>query len=252
MSEAEPFIESVISETTGIVPVPERPPRAGDYSFNNIGITSFYMLGSTMSAEGRAERGYYAVGGSGGNIAWHTEDDTMDIADRGNLLRDMRMYAVSVLRVLNAPLHPFDWIKATTEFARTLDRYQEAAGEDFSFEPARSSLARLRNALDSFYGTVPSTQAEDAPAVRNFNWIQRRLARILVPVNYSRTPHFYHDPALNVPPLPDLNPALGMMEARLDPDKKRILQTHLMRGQNRLVWALDEATELVDQERPAV
>ena len=35
----------------------------------------------------REEKGYYAVGGCGGNIAWHTENDTLEIADKDNLLR---------------------------------------------------------------------------------------------------------------------------------------------------------------------
>src|SRR5205823_8082385 len=68
MSEAEPFVETVIRATTGITPQMERPHRAGDYSFNGIGLTSFYMLSSTMADELRAVKGYYAVGGCGGNI----------------------------------------------------------------------------------------------------------------------------------------------------------------------------------------
>src|SRR5262249_9717735 len=56
MSEAEPLVHAAIEQIAGITPEPERPPRAGDYSFNGIGITSFYMLSSTMSDEPRAER----------------------------------------------------------------------------------------------------------------------------------------------------------------------------------------------------
>ena len=36
----------------------------------------------------------------------------------------------------------------------------------------------------------------------------RRLARLLVPVNYTRGPAFFHDPAESIPALPDLNVAL--------------------------------------------
>src|SRR5690606_5397518 len=73
MSETEPFVDAVIRATTGITPQPERPPRAGDYSFNSIGLSSFYMLSSTMAEEDRLAKGYYAVGGCGANIEWHTE-----------------------------------------------------------------------------------------------------------------------------------------------------------------------------------
>jgi N-acetylated-alpha-linked acidic dipeptidase len=247
MSETESFIETVIPQVTGITPVPERPPRAGDYSFNDIGLSSLYMLSSTMSPEARTDRGYYAVGGCGGNIAWHTEDDTLEIADRAMLLRDMRMYGASVLRLLNAPLHPFDWTRATEEFAETLERYQQAASDDFDFEPARVALARLQGALDRFYASAPRDESIGGEAIGKFNWTQRRLARILIPVNYSRTQQFFHDPALNVPPLPDLVPALAMEQVSVVLGDRRILQTHLTRGQNRLVWALDQASELVER-----
>ena len=245
MSEAEPFVDDVIQDVTGITPEPERPPRAGDYSFNGIGITSFYMLSSTMSDEDRRERGYYAVGGCGANIQWHTEDDTLEVADRDNLLRDMRMYAASVLRTLNAPLLPFDWRQTTAEFAATLERYQRAAAGGFSFAPAREALGALGSALVRFYAAAPHDDDPASVACRRFNFVQRRLGRLLIPVNYSRTEAFRHDPALNVPPLPDLAPAAGLAQVKDDPARRGILAAHLTRGQNRLVWALEQAEEMV-------
>jgi N-acetylated-alpha-linked acidic dipeptidase len=243
MSESEPFVDTVIRETTGITPQTERPVRAGDYSFNGIGITGFYMLGSTMSQELRDEKGYYPVGGGGANIQWHTEDDLMDIADKDNLLRDMRMYAASVLRTINAPLYPFDWTRTTSDFRATLASYQTATGAQFDFAMAREALDALEAAIDRLYGTAATV---DGAAAERFNFAQLRLARILVPVNYSRMEPFYHDPALNVPPLPDLAPALSMPAAHDDVNRRGILKAHLTRGQNRLVWALQNAREVVE------
>jgi hypothetical protein len=246
MSEAEPFVDAVIRETTGITPQTERPPRAGDYSFNGIGISSFYMLSSTMSQAARDEKGYYPVGGCGANIAWHTEGDTLEIADREMLLRDMKMYAASVLRVANAPLHPFDWRQTSSEFRRTLDRYQGAAGDAFDFSPARQAVDALDAALNAFYDAAPGSVDPDSSEARRFNHAQRRLARLLVPVNYSRETPFHHDPAMEVPPLPDLAPALGMGAVISDVGERGILNAHLMRGQNRLIWTLEQARELVE------
>ncbi len=243
MSETEPFIDTVIRDTTALTPQPEHPVRAGDYSFNSIGITSFYMLSSTMSQELRDEKGYYAVGGCGANIQWHTEGDLMEIADKGLLIRDMRMYAASVLRVLNAQIHPFDWTHTTSEIRDTLATYQEAAGSEFDFSPARRALDELEEALENIYEYALAKKGADADRI---NFAQRRLARLLVPVNYSRMSGFYHDPALNVPPLPDLAPALSMPGAKDDPARRGILKAHLTRGQNRLVWALQSAREVVE------
>ncbi len=75
--------------------------------------------------------------------------------------------------------------------------------------------------------------------------MQRQLARLLVQVNYSRETPFHHDPAMEVPPLPDLAPALVLGRAT-DVGERGVLNAHLMRGQNRLVWTLEQARELVE------
>jgi hypothetical protein len=199
-----------------------------------------------MSDEKRAEVGFYPVGGCGGNIQWHTEDDLMDIADRDNLLRDMRMYAASVLRTLNASLHPFDWRTTTASFRAHLDSYRDAAGGEFDFGPSYAALAALDAALADLYGAAPVDANAASEAVRRFNFAQRRLARLLVRVNFSRLTEFFHDPAVNVPPLPDLHPALTMPNVRDDEHQRNVLRTHLTRGQNRFVWTLEQAREVAE------
>ncbi|MBX6341039.1 MAG: M28 family peptidase, partial [Thermomicrobiaceae bacterium] len=87
MAEAGALVQSTIRDLTGQGATRERPLRAGDCSFNNLGITTYFMLSSTMPEDLVREKGYYPVGGCGGNIEWHTEADTLDIADRDNLLR---------------------------------------------------------------------------------------------------------------------------------------------------------------------
>ena len=75
------------------------------------------------------------------------------------------------------------------------------------------------------------------------NNAQLRLGRLLIPVNYSRAEAFHHDPALTVPPLPDLAPALQAAQSKDDPAKRGVLRASLTRGQNRVVWALIQAAE---------
>ena len=243
MTETVPLVDTVIRETTGITPETERPPRAGDYSFNGVGLSGFYMLSSTMSQDLRDAKGYYAVGGCGANIEWHTEGDLLEIADRDNLLRDLKVYAASLLRVLNAAAVPFDFTRTTAEFRGALGRYQQAAGSHFDFGRAVAALDELDGALAAFYAAAPVDAVPADAAARRFNAAQRRLARLLVPVNYSRAEAFYHDPALGVPELPDLAPALSYGAAGSDVARLGVLRAHLTRGQNRLVWALIQATE---------
>jgi len=251
MSEAEAIARDVIRDVTGQDAAGGRPLRAGDKSFSNIGVSTFYMLSSTMPRTLVEEKGYYPVGGCGGNVAWHTEDDTLEIADRDNLLRDMKVYVAAAFRAANSPLYPLDFRATAAEFGRTLARYQEAAGSHFDFSPARSELEALADHLARFYDTIaalagrPVTDAQ----VQRANEVLRRLARVLVPVNYTRAGRFRHDPAVNIPALPDLEPALRLAAATPGSDAYRITRTHLVRGQNRVVAALREARRILQETR---
>jgi hypothetical protein len=239
MSETATLVEGAIKD---IVPDAvfrtKRPNQAGDYSFNNIGITSFYMLSSTMADDLRKEKDYYDVSGCGGNIAWHTENDQLEIADKDNLLRDIRIYLLSVLRVANAELLPFDWVATADEFAGTVERYARAAADHADLTPAKDATAAFRVAVARLQADAAAGRVSAAAA----NAVSKQLARILVPVNFTRTPRFAHDPAFTAPPLPGLavaaelpgyaGPMLGFAK------------TQLMRAQNRYVAALREATRL--------
>ena len=171
-----------------------RPPQAGDYSFNNIGLPSFFMLSSTMPNALREQKGYYDVSGCGGNIAWHTENDTLEIADRDILLTDMKIYLLSALRIANADVLPFDWSATCDEFLATIAEYQKASQGLADLAPAQGATEALKAALAKL----------DAAPVARRNTALMELARILVPVNYTREPRFRHDPAYTVPRLPTL------------------------------------------------
>jgi len=250
MPEAERFAQRIIKAIAGKDARGERPFQAGDYSFNNIGISSYFMLLSTMSPEDRKARGYYAVGGCGGNIAWHTEEDTLEIADREVLRTDIKIYLASVMETANATVAPFDFSLTLDDLERTLASYQRAAGAVFSFEPARTAHSALRAAVTRLaqqaeaLGERPATD----PAIARVNWALRRLARHLVPVNFTTRPAFFHDEAEQIPPLPDLAPALEIPMATAD--RLGFIRTHLTRGQNRLVAALREAARDVEQVLP--
>ena len=218
-----------------------RPHQAGDYSFNNIGISSLFMLLSSMPRELIEEKGYYAVGGCGSNIAWHTENDQLEIADKDNLMRDLRVYATALQRLLNNPIHPFDFRNLTAEFKETLDRY--AASSEVSFSPAYDALADLNAALDDLYGQSAALANKDAAdaGVRACNDALLGMARELVLVNYTRKGRFRNEPAMRVPQLPDLAAA---MDLPADEHMRRVARTHLVRGLNRVAWAFETSANI--------
>src|SRR5262249_5900320 len=237
--ETETYVQSAIKAVTGLDSHGERPHRAGDYAFNNIGISSFFMLSSTMPDALRAKKGYYTVGGCGGNIAWHTEHDLIDIADKDIVCRDMKVYAQAVLGVANAEILPFDWAAATREFAATVASYQKAAGNAFDLGPALQAVRDLDRALRRFNRAVRSGNVDRDRA----NAVITGLARILVPINSTREPRFRHDPAVPIPPLPTLSEA---NEIRTMPKElKGFAKAQLTRGQNRVVAAMRAAVKLI-------
>jgi hypothetical protein len=237
MPEAGELVQQTIRDVTSQGSTLLRPLRAGDNSFNNLGITLYFMLSSTMPEELRREKGYYGVGGCGGNIAWHTEDDTMEIADRDNLLRDARVYAAALLRTLNAPVYPFDYRAAVDDLRHHVTTYAEAAGAAFDFAPALAELDALRATLDRFYAYVEAHPPRDTRAGRAANAVQRLLSRELVSLNHSRDGRFRQDPARQIPPLPDLQPATRLAELEPGSEMANVIGVHLTRGQNRLIWA---------------
>ncbi|HUG15599.1 MAG TPA: M28 family peptidase, partial [Thermomicrobiales bacterium] len=210
MAEAADLARAAIRDVTGQESTGLRPLRAGDCSFNNLGIPLYFMLSSTMPAELLAEKRYYPVGGCGANIAWHTEDDTLEIADRDNLLRDIKVYAVALLRTLNAPLHPFDYRATVAELRQHVGAYADAAGKLFDFSPALAALDALDESLGRFYAGLEANPPADARSARAANAVQRRLGRELIAVSYSRDGRFRQDPARTSPALPDLEPAMRL------------------------------------------
>jgi hypothetical protein len=180
------------------------------------------------------------VSGCGGNIAWHTENDTLEIADKEILLRDIRIYLLSVLRLAQSEILPVDWRMLTAEFTATLSDYQAECGEDFDLTAAVQSVEMLDAALERLdtgivAGTVPAATA---------NAVRQDLARILVPLNYTRAPRFVHDPAITCPPLPMLDVALNL--SGQDEGMQGFALTQALRARNRVVAELRAARKTIE------
>ncbi|MBM1690955.1 M28 family peptidase [Sulfitobacter geojensis] len=241
MSENHDYLAQVIKDVCGKELHSERPHRAGDYSFNNIGLSGYLMLSSAMTDAHREELGYYAVGGCGMNIAWHTENDTLEIADKDILLRDIKVYLLAVFRNANAAVLPQDWRATAREFQDTLATYQFEAGDAFDLSDAKAASDSLLSKLNAFYDGVADGSVSEARA----NIVIQDLARILVPLNFNRSDRFRHDPALTIPPLPALDQASKI--AATPADLQGFGRTQLVRGQNHVIAGMRSAETLIER-----
>jgi hypothetical protein len=145
-----------------------------------------------------------------------------------------------VLGVVNADLLPFDWCATMREFRGTLERYQKAAGDAFDLGPAAVEVDLLDAALGRLHDGVAAGRVAAGAA----NSIILRLARILIPLNYSKEARFRHDPALPVAPLPMVAAAVDV--ASMPPGQRGFALTTLLRGRNRIVADLRAARQLVE------
>jgi hypothetical protein len=235
MAEADALCRASIQDALGLPSERVRPLRAGDYSFNQIGPTGLYMLLSNIPAEERTRRGYYAVGGCGGNIAWHTVDDLMPVADLEILRRDLMVYLTTIVRILNAPLHPFDYTAPLREMADAVAKYQGAAGAELdlssvgaAFSSTAEALAAWRTEMEARVARAP----DDHALRRRVNAGLRRIARLLVPLNYAKGERFDHDPALKLGIVPRLEPAASF--ASVPADLKPFARVGLVREMNKV------------------
>jgi len=241
MSENHDHLAQVIKDVCGKELHSERPHRAGDYSFNDIGLSGYLMLSSAMTNAHREELGYYAVGGCGMNIAWHTENDTLEIADKDILLRDIKVYLLAVFRNANAAILPQDWRATAREFQTTLDTYQSEAGDAFDLSAARAASDSLLAKIEAFYKGVQSGAVNEKAA----NTVIQELARILVPLNFNRSDRFRHDPALTIPPLPAVEHASKI--AGDSANMQGFGRTQLVRGQNHIIASMRAAETLIER-----
>ena len=97
--------------------------------------------------------------------------------------------------------------------------------------------------------TAAATEARasgDAEGIRRINQALLRVARQIVPLNYSSVAPHEHDLALPLPAVPCLRGANDL--AVLDPasDAYKFRRAEVMRACNRVIEAIDEATSIID------
>lgn len=242
--DVDKFCSELVKEVTGIEPCWTRPIRAGDYSFNNIGITSYFMLSSTIGKQKREELGYYEVYGSGGNIEWHTQDDDMRLVDEKIFIRDTKLYLAGVLKMANAGILPIDCRKMLDSMEKYLSEYKKAAGDIFDFTPVFNEIQALRESMEDFYKKAEEVSGNEKKQAVICDTILK-IVRKLIRINYTEREEFKHDPAAMCPPIPAIASVLKIRQ--LGSEKQKFLITELVRDRNRVLHALRECKQIIER-----
>ena len=252
MEEAAAFARKTIKDHTGQISTGRRPQRAGDYSFNNIGVTSIYMALSEIPEEVRREKGFYPVGGNGGNsVSWHSDQDILDYVGFDVLMQDLKVYSATICRLANSLLLPYDFRETAVSHLTRLEYYQGIAGDRFDLSLAIEAIDNLSHHLENFYAGAHRALAE-APddsirSMQKYNKKLLALARVLIPIDYVNLARFEHDPAVPIPPLGRLEPIKDLDALENNPHLRHITLNTLVRRRNQIVSAYRGiAGQLVD------
>jgi hypothetical protein len=242
MPETDDLCRSAIGDVCGKETEENRPPRAGDYSFNNLGIPGLSIF-SCIPQEIRDGRGYHSVGGSGGNSdAWHVSTDTIEKADPDVLVRDIQVFVVAINRLLNDDVLPLNHRHSLARHRATVAEYADYVGNHFDFDPLEDALESLEATVDAFYDSV---QSGDVPPTRANDAI-KDLSRTLIRVDFATEGVFEQDPAVYRPPYPSLAPALELPS--ISGDEYRFQRVHLKRARNDVVYRLQALDSRIPTE----
>lgn len=235
-AEVERFMDKLMREVTGQEPNIRRPLKAGDQSFWGVGMPSLgaYRMVPADSPV-RAN-----VGGSGGGYWWHSPEDTIDKGDPGVLASDTELYLSIAGRLCGSEKLPFEFMTTARDVVKLLVELNEAAA-------GRIDLASALQAAQAF---GEAAQALDAAATRSkgeraatLNRGLMDISRIVNPALYTVSGDFDQDPALQLPLLPALQGARRIAGLQPGTNEQGFLFTRLIRERNRLVDALQSATD---------
>ena len=241
------FGARIIEEHTGQRAKPYRMSRAGDMSFNGIGIPALFMELSQqpvpLAGAGEVAASMSGIGGM--PWWWHTSEDTIDKVDLDVLELDTKIYASSLWRLCHEALLPMDFRPVLAEMQQELSALNQLAGESLDLHDVVGRTAVLAERVDEL--AKHAAHAKSLDEISALNEQMKSLSRVLIPITYTKAGRFEHDPAWDIPYLPGLQ---GLRElAHQDPtsDEHRFLENQLVRNRNVLLFALRQALEIMKE-----
>jgi len=209
-----------IGEQTGAKYLGKRMSRSSDQSFWGIGIPA--MFGALSEQPPAPVKMRNALG-----WWWHTPHDTLDKIDEKNLVRDTKVFVHTLWRLLSDPVVPLDFVTHARALEEELAKIAEVLQGRFAVTGMTEAARKLRDA-------AAAGGHDDAALMR--------ASRALAPVYYTSGDRFAHDPALPLPAWPVLQPLRDLAKTTPGSDAAHVLAVSAVRGRNRLMYALREAT----------
>ncbi|MDF9839404.1 MULTISPECIES: M28 family peptidase [unclassified Paenibacillus] len=225
--------------------------RAGDQSFLGTGTPSLFMgLSEAERSNEPASQAFSLLFGSGraGGFGWwwHTTEDTLDKIDPVNLVRDCKVYVLTVYRACANALVPVNQLAAAEEIKGHLLSYQHTAEDRLDLSESLARVDRLIGNIAELQSFILKNELSETQ-ITLINDNNMELSRLLVPLNYVGGSIFDHDLAMKAAPIPALAEVYQLAETDMGSDSYYQYRTLLGRRVNRINYTLLQASRGVEE-----
>lgn len=246
--EIRKFHERVVKEVLGLEVKSKRVSKMGDQSYWGMGLPSF--TGSTTFPRDQ-------IAAIEGKKVWysHTSGDTLDKVDIGLLKNPFKVNAVSILRLCNNPILPFEFVTVAEVFKKGLNDLMEMGQSVLDLTSLVSQVDGLEKKSEAFSKAIRKNllifgkKKTGKGLKRKFEEINAclmGLSRILIPILSSKSGKYGQDPmGTRFKPIPALQPLNRLNEMDPDSEEYKALRTSLLRERNRVSDALRSANRLL-------
>ncbi len=246
--EIRRFQERIIKEVLGLRVRSKRVQKSGDQSFWGVGLPSF--IGGTFfdtPENPNEEPVWYS----------HTAEDTLDKVDMEVIPIPFKVHAVSILRLCNNPVLPFEFVNLAKEFKKGLKDLQLESESIFDLKSLITRAGELERKAKVLNQVIEKSLSAfgrkrmDRPFKSDIEKINRclmQLSRILLPVFSTKAGKYGQDrwrtkfkPILTLQGLSELN------SMKAESEEFNALRTFLLRERNKVSDALSLANSVLEE-----
>jgi hypothetical protein len=243
--EIRKFSEETTKEALGLEVESKRVVKVGDQSFWGMGIPSI-SIGSGFTGD-RTSAIWYS----------HTADDTLDKVDTELIKMPFRAYTVSLLRLCNSRVLPFEFVTMAELFKKGLEDLQKGAKPVLDLTSLIDLVEVLRRKAEALNRSIKRTlssfekkrrSGDFKDKFKEINACLMGLSRILIPILSSKAGKYGQDPmGMKFAPIPGLQPLYKLNEMDGQSEEYKALKTSLVRERNKVSDALHSANRILDE-----
>lgn len=238
MPETKGLAVEIVGRQTGEKFEGTRCGRLGDQSFWNVGVSCAF---ASFSRQKRKALPNGKMGFDRGNAElgswWHTPADLPENIDKANLLRDGKIFAEYVMTFLTESVIPLDFRQSVADIAKHLEDWSNLSREEFDIRYLLKKIERLEKLCADFYESKLSDEKKNRTILK--------LARILVPLNFTRGDIYTNEPARAIEAIPSLELIRELIKPGIKPEIKLSIKVELRRKANYVADSLNRASELL-------